>query len=40
MDDVAAVLIANLPAVREELRAGSIVVIAGNILRVRRLPIR
>lgn len=39
VDDVAALLIGNLPAVDEELRAGSIVVIQDDSMRVRRLPI-
>ena len=37
--DLAALLVANLPQVEEDLRLGSIVVIGDDSLRVRRLPI-
>jgi hypothetical protein len=39
VEDLAGVLIANLPQVEEDLRLGSIVVIGDNTLRIRRLPI-
>lgn len=39
VEALAGLLIANLPPVEEDLRAGSIVVIEDDSLRVRRLPI-
>lgn len=39
VEDLAGILIANLPAVAEDLRLGSIVVIGDDSMRVRRLPI-
>jgi hypothetical protein len=39
VEDLAGILIANLPQVEEDLRLGSIVVIGDNTLRIRRLPI-
>jgi predicted nuclease of predicted toxin-antitoxin system len=39
VDDLAGILIANLPQVEEDLRLGSIVVIGDDSLRIRRLPI-
>lgn len=39
VEELAGILIANLPQVEEELRLGSIVVIGDDSLRIRRLPI-
>jgi len=39
VEALAALLLANLPEVKEDLRAGSVVVIGDDSLRVRRLPI-
>ena len=39
VEDLAGILIANLPQVEEDLRLGSIVVIGDDSLRIRRLPI-
>jgi predicted nuclease of predicted toxin-antitoxin system len=38
-EELAGILIANLPQVEEDLRLGSIVVIGDDTLRIRRLPI-
>ncbi len=40
VDALAALMVANLPQVEDDLRLGSIVVIGEDRLRVRRLPIR
>ena len=39
VEELAGILIANLPPVEEDLRLGSIVVIGDDTLRIRRLPI-
>ena len=39
VEDLAGILVANLPQVEEDLRLGSIVVIGDDSLRIRRLPI-
>ncbi len=39
VEELAGILIANLPQVEEDLRLGSIVVIGDDSLRIRRLPI-
>jgi hypothetical protein len=39
VEDLAAILLANLPVVADDLALGSIVVIGDDSLRVRRLPI-
>lgn len=39
VEALAALLLANLPEVEEDLRAGSVMVIGDDSLRVRRLPI-
>ncbi len=39
VEDLAGILIANLPQVGDDLRLGSIVVIGDDSLRIRRLPI-
>jgi predicted nuclease of predicted toxin-antitoxin system len=39
VEDMAGILIANLPQVEEDLRLGSIVVIGDDSLRIRRLPV-
>jgi predicted nuclease of predicted toxin-antitoxin system len=39
VEELAGILIANLPQVEEDLRLGSIVVIGDDTLRIRRLPI-
>jgi predicted nuclease of predicted toxin-antitoxin system len=39
VDDLADILVANLPQVEDDLQAGSIVVIGDDSLRIRRLPI-
>jgi predicted nuclease of predicted toxin-antitoxin system len=38
-EDLAQILVSNLPIVEEDLRAGSVVTIAEDSVRVRRLPI-
>jgi hypothetical protein len=39
VEELAGILIANLPQVEDDLRLGSIVVIGDDTLRIRRLPI-